>query len=97
MKSANLLRIVVTLVFALAVPVVVPTYAQSNSWSSGAPMLTPRFGAAFGVITGKVYVVSGATASAVVNTNEVYNPATNTWKTAAPIPTARYVVRRCGC
>jgi N-acetylneuraminic acid mutarotase len=62
-----------------------------NTWTSGAPMLTPRVGAAFGVIKGKVYVVSGATNSAVVATNEIYNIAKNTWTTGAPIPTARYV------
>lgn len=62
-----------------------------NTWTSGAPMITPRVGAAFGVIKGKVYVVSGATTSAIVTNNEVYDVAKNTWATAAPIPTARYV------
>jgi N-acetylneuraminic acid mutarotase len=62
-----------------------------NTWTSGAPMITPRVGAAFGVIKGKVYVVSGATSSAIVTTNEIYNAAKNTWTTGAPIPTARYV------
>jgi hypothetical protein len=50
-----------------------------------------RFGAAVGVIKGKVYVVSGATSSTVVNNNEIYNPAKNTWTTGASIPTARFV------
>jgi N-acetylneuraminic acid mutarotase len=67
-----------------------PDIALSNSWSSGAPMLTPRFGPAFGVISGKVYVVGGATSSAIVTTNEVYNPTTNTWATRAPMPTATF-------
>jgi len=62
-----------------------------NTWTSGAPMITPRVGAAFGVIKGKVYVVSGATTSAIVTNNEIYNVAKNTWTTGAPIPTARYV------
>ena len=65
--------------------------AQSNTWSSGAAMPTPRFGSAFGVIKGSVYVVSGATSSAVVSNNEIYNPKTNKWTTRAPIPTARFV------
>jgi N-acetylneuraminic acid mutarotase len=67
-----------------------PSQAQSNTWSGGAPMPTARFGPAFGVISGKVYVVSGATSNAIVNNNEVYNPTTNTWATRAPIPTARF-------
>src|SRR6202021_3165190 len=62
-----------------------------NTWTTGAPMLTPRVGAAFGVIQGKVYVVSGATTSAIVTNNEIYNLAKNTWTSGAPIPTARYV------
>jgi len=62
-----------------------------NTWTSGTPMPTARYGAAFGLIKGKIYVVSGATKSAVVTNNEIYNPATNTWTTGAPIPTARYV------
>ena len=66
-------------------------YAQANTWSSGAPMPTPRFGAAFGVIKGNVYVVTGVTSSAVVANNEIYNPKTNKWTTGAPIPTARFV------
>lgn len=62
-----------------------------NTWTSGAPMLTPRVGAAFGVIKGNVYVVTGATTSEIVTNNEIYIVAKNTWKTGAPIPTARYV------
>jgi N-acetylneuraminic acid mutarotase len=62
-----------------------------NTWTTGAPMLTPRVGAAFGVIKGKIYVVSGATTSAIVTNNEIYNLAKNTWTSGAPIPTARYV------
>lgn len=62
-----------------------------NTWTGGAAMPTPRAGAAFGVIKSKVYVVSGATTSAIVATTEIYNPKTNTWTSGAPIPTARYV------
>jgi uncharacterized repeat protein (TIGR03803 family) len=61
-----------------------------DSWGSGAPMPTARAGGAIGVINGKVYVVSGETNSAIVNNNEIYNPATNKWTTGAPIPTPRY-------
>jgi N-acetylneuraminic acid mutarotase len=62
-----------------------------NTWTSGAAMLTPRVGAAFGVIKGNIYVVSGATTSAIVTNNEIYDVAKNSWTTGAPIPTARYV------
>jgi N-acetylneuraminic acid mutarotase len=89
--------------FVLAAGAILPLQAQTesageqapavnhNTWTSGAPMPTPRVGGAFGVIKGKVYVVSGATTSAIVTNNEIYNAAKNTWTTGAPIPTARYV------
>ncbi|MFY9906554.1 MAG: kelch repeat-containing protein [Terriglobales bacterium] len=86
-----------TLVSLLLLVTVSPLKAQTsevthNTWTSGAPMITPRVGAAFGVIKGKVYVVSGATTSAIVTNNEIYDVAKNTWTTGAPIPTARYAV-----
>ena len=55
-------------------------------------MATARFGAAAGVIGGKLYVAGGDTACPpciVTNTTEVYDPATNTWTPGAPIPVGR--------
>lgn len=66
-------------------------FTVHNSWASGAAMPTAREGAAVGVIGGKVYVVSGATASAIVGNNEIYNPTTNTWTTGAAIPTPVFI------
>src|ERR1700734_189541 len=66
-------------------------YAQSNTWSNGASIPTPRYGTAFGVIKGKVYVVAGSTEGYdLVNNNEIYNPTKNKWTTGAPIPTVRW-------
>lgn len=50
----------------------------------------PHFHAqgAAGVIGGKLYVVGGGFPSAASADLDVYDPATNTWKTLAPIPTA---------
>jgi hypothetical protein len=62
-----------------------------NTWTTGTPMITPRVGAAVGVIKGSIYVVTGATTSAIVTNNEIYNVAKKTWTTGAAIPTARYV------
>ena len=61
-----------------------------NTWTTGAPMPTPREGALTGVIGTKIYVVGGANNSTVLNVNEVYDTTTNTWTTAAPMPTARW-------
>jgi len=60
-----------------------------NTWATGAPMPTAVNWPAVGVISGKIYVVSGYPGSApAVTDNQVYNPTTNTWSTAAPIPSA---------
>jgi N-acetylneuraminic acid mutarotase len=64
----------------------------TNAWSNGASMVTARFGAAAGVIGGKLYVAGGDTACppcVATNTTEIYDPATNTWTAGAPIPAAR--------
>ncbi len=66
-------------------------FTVHNSWAAGAVMPTAREGMASGVIGGKLYVVSGATASAIVGNNEIYNPTTNTWTTGAAIPTPVFV------
>ena len=87
--------------FILTVGVVLPLQAQTesattaapavihNTWTSGAPMPTAVNWPAVGVISGKIYVVSGYTGGApAVTDNQVYNPVTNTWGSAAPIPAA---------
>ncbi len=60
--------------------------ASTNSWTSEAPMPTPRsnLGGASG------YAIGGRDSSgAVLATNELYDSATNTWTTKAPMPTPR--------
>src|ERR1700733_1818789 len=60
-----------------------------NTWTSGAPMAIAVNWPAVGVISGKIYVVSGYTGGApAITNNQVYNPTTNTWSPAAPIPAA---------
>src|ERR1019366_4384753 len=67
------------------------TFTVHNSWSIGKVMPTARFGAFTGAIGANSYVVGGATNSGyqVTNVNEIYNTQTNTWRTGAPLPTAR--------
>jgi N-acetylneuraminic acid mutarotase len=66
-------------------------------------MPTKRGSPTAAVVDGKIYVIGGATTSEgskdpgihparphqVVGTNEVYDPATNTWATRSPMPTPR--------
>lgn len=75
----------------------------TDTWdTSKAPMPTPRKHAAVAVIGGRLHVVgghrfevvpSGSTGtvitSEIVATHEVYDPATDTWQSLPPMPTAR--------
>jgi N-acetylneuraminic acid mutarotase len=69
--------------------------AQGGTWTTRAPIPTGRQGPAFGVIAGQLYVASGCCATfsfpfTRYSTLEVYDPATGTWTTKAPIPLAVY-------
>jgi len=60
-----------------------------NTWTTGTNMLTPREGAAVGVIGSNIYVVGGITApyGTILSVNEIYNTKKKTWTTGAPLPT----------
>ena len=58
-----------------------------DSWGSGKSIPTPvNYPAGTAAIGSKIYVVGGGTASGNIATNQVYNAASNTWTTAAPLP-----------
>lgn len=64
----------------------------TDSWTTVAPLLSPRSDLAATEVGGKIYVFGGCTGTpaAVLNTVDVYDPTTNTWsKTPADMPTAR--------
>jgi N-acetylneuraminic acid mutarotase len=62
----------------------------ANSWNTSLPA-APRYhiGGAGGVINGKFYVVGGRGTGQSTNQLDVYDPASNTWSSRAPMPTAR--------
>jgi N-acetylneuraminic acid mutarotase len=78
---------------------------DTDSWKELAPMPTPRGSAVAVEVGGKIYVIGGAHANApgkdmteplwvgvpqiVVGTVEEYDPASNTWRARAPMPTGR--------
>jgi N-acetylneuraminic acid mutarotase len=68
----------------------------TDSWQSEASMPTPRTDLSACVVNGKIYVIGGKeysnTSPGYVESNvtEVYDPATNSWSTATPIPSAVY-------
>lgn len=62
---------------------------NTDTWTTKAPIPTGVYGAAVGVIDGKLYVAGGqAIVSEGFNiaTLQVYDPATDTWTTKAPMP-----------
>jgi N-acetylneuraminic acid mutarotase len=70
---------------------------STSTWSTGAPMPTPRYG--LGVARGgdgRIYAIGGCNqdqVNLVLNVVEAYSPTTNTWTTVAPLPTRRCHVR----
>jgi hypothetical protein len=58
-------------------------------YTAKAPMLTPRTWATVGVVGSKIYIIGGFYYDAV-NTNEVYDPATDTWATKTAMPVRKY-------
>jgi len=67
------------------------TDQKADSWTTKAPMPTPRGEVTAATFNGKIYVIGGQSYSAnfKFRTVEVYDPATNTWTTKANMPTAR--------
>ncbi len=75
----------------------------NDSWKALAPLPSKRGSPVAAVVNGKIYVLGGAgnfpgskdtsihfaRPHRAVGTNEVYDPATNTWETRSPMPTAR--------
>jgi len=66
---------------------------STNSWTTAASMPTGRQDLIAIVINGLIYAVGGGNPAfpngGFLATNEIYNPATNTWAIGAPMPTAR--------
>jgi N-acetylneuraminic acid mutarotase len=62
----------------------------TNVWTTKASMPTARWGAASGVIDGKLYVAGGRGADlSVLSTMEMYDPASNSWGVRAKMLTGR--------
>jgi N-acetylneuraminic acid mutarotase len=61
-----------------------------KKWSTLPSMPTARSAVAAATSPGRIHVLGGFNDSAVLlNTHEVYEPATNAWSTAAPLPSPR--------
>lgn len=70
---------------------VVESYDPStNTWSTKAPMPTPRFGLAAAVgADGRIYAIGGYTYGGITDTVEIYDPSTDSWTTGPSLQTPR--------
>jgi hypothetical protein len=65
---------------------------SSNTWSNAASIPSAVYGYSSAVINGEIYVIGGSKSSGTagtsnfVNSNQVYNPQTNSWSLAANFP-----------
>ncbi len=67
---------------------------ETNTWRRRAPILTPRGGLGSGVLGGRIQVFGGegpsGTPQGTYRHNEEYDPATDRWRSLAPMPTPRH-------
>jgi len=91
MKTTFLLAVVLAALMGTATLAVAQTPAViHNTWSMGTPMpVGVKYGMA-AVLCGKIYVIGGITNTAITIANQVYDPATNSWSEAKPIPQATF-------
>jgi len=61
-----------------------------GTWTAKAPMPSKRYGFAMASVGDKIYVLGGASKSALESTVLEYDPSANTWSQKAPLTTARY-------
>jgi N-acetylneuraminic acid mutarotase len=68
---------------------------QTNTWERRAPLPTARGGIGVAAVNGELFVFGGETlypngGGEVHGEIEVFNPATNTWRSLSPMPTPRH-------
>jgi hypothetical protein len=68
----------------------------NNSWTTRAPMPTPRGIVGLATLGGKIYAIGGSAAKATVAANEVYDPATDSWSSCAPLKAGRTGIAAAG-
>lgn len=89
MRKAALLAVLtwIAVIFVMRVLPGAGLAAPLGAWSTLAPMPTARQEISVSVLDGKVFVIAGYdTQGASTATVEVYDPRTNAWRNAAPLP-----------
>lgn len=65
---------------------------SSNSWTTGAPMPTPRGTRNLAVVNGKIYAIGGWNGVSSLATVEEYNPSTDSWVSKQSLPSPQGVM-----
>ena len=98
MRKNNHYRSFVTTIIVLLVisPLTLLTVEaqEENTWTSLTPLQKGRMGLGVATVNEKIYAIGGNLGTGygeltVVDTNEEYDPTTNTWVYKTPMPTAR--------
>ena len=74
----------VRVIFGLSLTV--ESFAQSGTWTTKAPMPTPRCCSAVGAAEGVLYAIGGSQQPYFVDSVEAYDPATDRWTRKSRIP-----------
>ena len=69
--------------------------ADAGEWISKTPLDVERYGHALDVVESKLYVIGGTSGSGYLDTVEVFDPVTNNWTYAPPMPTATSLAITC--
>ncbi|MGH7536046.1 MAG: Kelch repeat-containing protein, partial [Gemmatimonadales bacterium] len=70
----------------------------AGTWQTGlAPIPTPRGGFGAAVLGTEILVIGGEGGGNTYSNVEAYDTATNTWRTLAPMPTARHGIQAAEC
>jgi len=92
-KSIRSLVVILVISASLSTVWVPIAKAAEDSWDTMADMPTARSGLGVAVVDGKIYAIGGyldqISFSGHLGTNEMYDPATDTWATKESMPTAR--------
>jgi len=92
-RRAALILLLILCSLLVAIPNIKTVRATEDSWDTMADMPTARGGLGVAVVDGKIYAIGGyleqISFSGHLGTNEMYDPATDTWATKEPMPTAR--------
>jgi N-acetylneuraminic acid mutarotase len=87
--KARVVFLVFLITLSLCVVNAQPVRAFENSWTSKTPMHDARDNLGVAVVKGKIYAIGGWSNRGVMDTNEEYDPISDTWAFKEPMPTAR--------